>query len=93
MELENKKVWLIMSKCRNYVAKGTPRNRELISVDDKKDKKRFLTYSSKKMAESAFKTSGFSTYRIIDFPYDNSYKSDRSEYLEAVECELVLNVL
>ena len=93
MELENKKVWLIMTKCRKFIAKGTPRNRELISVDDKKDKKRFLTYSSKGMAESAFKTSGFSTWRAKDFPYDNSFGADRTEYLEAVECSLVLNVL
>lgn len=93
MELEKKEVWLIMSKCRKYVAKGTPRNRELISIDNKKDKKRFLTYSSKGMAESAFNTSGFSTWRIKDFPYDNSYKSDRSTYLEAVKCELLLNIL
>ena len=93
MELENKKVWLIMTKCRKFIAKGTTRNRELISVDDKKDKKRFLTYSSKGMAESAFKTSGFSTWRIEDFPYDDSFGADRTEYLEAVECSLVLNVL
>ena len=93
MEIENKKVWLIMTKCRKFVAKGTPRNRELISIGDKKDKKRYLTYSSKGMAESAFKTSGFSTYRIEDFPYDDSYNADRTEYLEAVECEIVINVL
>lgn len=88
MQIENKKVWLIMTKCRKYVAKGTPINRELIEVDNKKDKKRFLTYSSKKMAESAFKTSGFITYAIKDFPYKNLKKS---EYLEAVECEMSLN--
>ena len=93
MELQNQKVWLIMTKCRKFVAKGTPRNRELISVDDKKDKKRFLTYSSKGMAENAFKISGFSTWRTKDFPYDNSFRADRTEYLEAVECSLVLNVL
>lgn len=82
-----------MTKCRKFIAKGTPRNRELISIDDKKDKKRYLTYSSKGMAESAFKTSGFSTYRIEDFPYDDSYNADRTKYLEAVECEIVINVL
>ena len=81
-----------MTKCRKYVAKGTPRNRELILVSDKKDKKRYLTYSSKNMAESAFNTSGFSTYKTKDFPYDNSYKADRTEYLEAVECSLILNI-
>lgn len=92
MELENKTVWLIMTKCRKFIAKGTPRNRELISIDNTKDRKRFLTYSSKAMAESAFKTSGFSTWRTKDFPYDNSYGVDRTKYLEAVECTLVLNI-
>lgn len=93
MEIENKKVWLIMTKCRKFIAKGTPRNRCLIAVDNEKDKKRYLTYSSKRMAESAFKTSGFSTYRTIDFPYDSSVFGNRSEYLEAVEAEVVINVL
>ena len=81
-----------MTKCRKFVAKGTPRNRILIAVDDKKDKKRFLTYSSKGMAESAFKISGFYTYGLVDFPYDSWGRADRSEYLEAVECELILNL-
>lgn len=90
MQIENKKVWLIMTKCRKYVAKGTPRNRELIEVDNKKDKKRFLTYSSKKKAESAFKTSGFSTYGIKDFPYTNR---NQWEWLESVECEIILNLI
>jgi len=93
MEIENKTVWLIMTKCRKFVAKGTPRNRELVAVDDKKDKKRFLTYSSKKMAESAFKVSGFATYNLNDFPYDGSYRADRSEYLEAVKCEIIIKLV
>lgn len=93
MEIEKKSVWLIMTKCRKYVAKGTPRNRCLVSIDNKKDKKRFLTYSSHGMAESAFKTNGFSTYGIKDFPYNNGYMSDRSSYLEAVECEMTLSIL
>jgi hypothetical protein len=39
MILDNKIVWLIMSKDRKFVAKGTPRNRYMVSVDDKKCKK------------------------------------------------------
>jgi hypothetical protein len=93
MKIDSRKVWVIMSKCRKYIAKGTPRNRELIEVNNVKDKKRFLTYATKGKAESAFKTSGFSTWQIKDFPYDNSYNADRSEYLEAVECEMSLNTL
>lgn len=48
-----------MSKNRTLVAKGTPRNRELVRVDNLKDTKRYLTYSSKGKAESGFKISGF----------------------------------
>ena len=71
-------VWLIMSTDRKKVAKGTPRNRCLINVDDKKDKKRYLTYSSKRMAEAAFGNGlGF---------YNNQ------DNLEAVECEMVIKV-
>lgn len=92
MEIYNKKVWVIMTKCRKYIAKGTPRNRELIEVENKKDKKRFLTYTTKSKAESAFKISGFSTWGIKDFPYD-SYNTNRMEYLEAVECEMTLNII
>lgn len=93
MEIQNKTVWVIMSKCRKYIAKGTPRNRELVEVENKDDKKRFLTYASKAKAESAFKVSGFSTYRIKNFPYDSAYSKDRSEYLEAVECKITLNTI
>lgn len=59
MELFNNSQWVIMSKDRKVIAKGTPRNRELISVDAKKDKKRFLTYSSKGKAEAGFRDSFF----------------------------------
>lgn len=87
MEIETKKVWLIMSKCRKYVAKGTKGNRALIEVNNKKDKKRFLTYFSKGMAEAAFNYSVFSTYGLKDFPYRGL---NATEYLEAVECDLNL---
>ena len=85
MILETKIVWLIMSKDRQYVAKGTPRNRYMISVDNKKDKKRYLTYSSKGMAESGFKKSGFYGYPI-------PRGVDPTDYYEAVECEMILNL-
>jgi hypothetical protein len=86
MILDNKIVWLIMSKDRKFVAKGTPRNRYMVSVDDKKCKKRYITYSSKGMAEAGFKNSGF-------------YGSQRpkgvavEDYYEAVQCELTLNLM
>ncbi len=86
MEISNKTVWLIMSKDRLVVAKGTPRNRELIRVDDIKDKKRFLTYNSKGMAESGFRNSFFSQFRL-DLEKDYTV-----EDLEAVEVEMILKL-
>lgn len=89
MIVSKETVWVIMTKCRKYIAKGTPRNRYLVAVDDPKDKKRYLTYTSKGKAESAFKVSGFYTYNIDDFPYDKRTKKT-DEYLEAVECEMII---
>ena len=66
-----------MSKDRQYVAKGTPRNRRLVKTDDPKDKKRFLTYSSEGMARAGF-SSGLGFYGPNDLE------------LEAVECEMVI---
>jgi len=57
-KITESKIWLIMSKDRKIVAKGTPRNRRLVLVADK-DKKRFLTYTSRGMAEAGFKYNGF----------------------------------
>ena len=59
MIISEKVVWVIMSKDKRLIAKGTPRNRKLVKIDDEKDNKRYLTYSSKAKAESAFKISGF----------------------------------
>jgi hypothetical protein len=86
MILDKKIVWLIMSKDRQFVAKGTPRNRYMVSVDDKKCKKRYITYSSKGMAEAGFKCSGF---------YGSAIPRgvDPEDYYEAVECELTLNLI
>jgi hypothetical protein len=86
MILETKIVWLIMSKDRQYVAKGTPRNRYMISIDDKKDKKRYLTYSSKGMAESGFKNSGF-------YGCKKPRGGEPTDYYEAVECEMTLKLI
>ena len=85
MEIENKKVWIIMSKDRKVIAKGTPRNRELVFTDDLKDKKRLLTYSSKGMAESGFTKSFFYQYKI-----GTKYTSDD---LEAVQVEMSIKTI
>lgn len=89
-EIFNTKVWLIMSKDRKLVAKGTPRNRELIRVNDGKDKKRFLTYSSKGRAESAFRDNGFFGRWLID---GYEWGDPLDKYLEAVECEMSIVAL
>lgn len=87
MDITNKKVWLIMSKDRTLVAKGTPRNRELVRTDDVKDTKRYLTYSSKAKAEAGYKVSGFyGMHQLNDFSYGKSL----SDFLEAVECEMII---
>lgn len=80
-------VWLIMSKDRKFVAKGTVRNRCLVAVDSS-DKKRFLTYTSKAKAENGFKLSGFYGMEQLGFKYGD----DISDYLEAVEAKLTITL-
>ena len=46
--------WVIMTKDRKKIAKGTPRNRELIDIDNKNDKKRYLTYTSENTAKRGY---------------------------------------
>jgi hypothetical protein len=90
MIISEKSVWLIMSKDRQFVAKGTPRNRELVRTDDKKDGKRFLTYTSKGRAEAGFKTSGFYGQRQLP-----GYSGGRylDEWLEAVEVKMKIETV
>ena len=73
MIIEKTKVWLIMSKDRQFVDRG--------------DKKRYLSYSSKAKAESAFKVSGFYGQQHLN---EYEYGKPLSDFLEAVECELTL---
>lgn len=77
-----------MSKDRQFVAKGTPRKRHLIRIDDKKDKKRFLTYNSKGKAESAFKNCGF--YGQTQMLYCETFDHDLTRFLDAVPCSMVI---
>ena len=58
MILKFDKVFLILSDDGKLIAKGTPRNRYIWHIDED-NKKRLLTYRSKKVAESAFKNNGF----------------------------------
>lgn len=82
-------VWVIMSKDRKLIAKGIPRDRKLIRVDNKEDKSRYLTYSSKNKAESGFKSCGFYNMNLIE-GWERGKKL--SDFLEAVECELTFNL-
>ena len=86
--LFKEKVWLIMSKDRTVVAKGTPRNRTLVRVDDKENNQRFLTYSSRGRAIAGFgKHMGFYNMSVLK---GWSYESrDLNDFLEAVECEML----
>lgn len=72
-------VWVIMTKDGKKIAKGVPRNRHLIDVDDKTDKKRILTYGSKAKAEAGFTVSGF--YGGYDYCKDD---------YEVVEAEFII---
>lgn len=74
--------WVIMDKDRTVIAKGVPRNRWLISVDDKRDKKRVLYYTSEAKAIAGFTGSGF---------YNSWKPGTRESYeLEAVRVELTI---
>lgn len=87
--IQEEKIWLIISKDKKVIAKGTPRNRFLIHFTDKKSNLRYLTYTSKAKAEAAFK-SGFFYYR------DTSGEWAPCPYtrndLEAVEAKMTLEI-
>lgn len=85
---ENK--WIIMSKDRTLIAKGTPRNRALVHVNNDKDKKRILTYDSKGRAEAGFKVSGFYGQHLIE---GHERGSSLSEFLEAVEVVMTMTTI
>lgn len=78
--LVNRKVWIIISKDRKIIAKGVPRNRYLCRVDDDKDNKRILFYTSEAKATTAFKNNWF---------YDGDLVTT-SNHLEAVAVNMIL---
>lgn len=85
-------VWVIMDKNRNWIAKGVPRNRSLVRIDDQVNKERLLTYQSKGKATAGFKASGFYNQSAVAEEYGLAPSwSGGGQYLEAVEVELVLN--
>ena len=52
--------WMIVSKDRKFIAKGVPRNRWLVPVDEKTND-RILLYSSELRAKKAFMDDWFYT--------------------------------
>ncbi|HUV85170.1 MAG TPA: hypothetical protein VMV86_05625 [Methanosarcinales archaeon] len=78
--IKKQTVWVIMTKDRKRIAKGTPRNRHMVDLDDETDKKRYLTYSSPCKAYSAFVTNGF--YGVNN--------NQRQNLLEVVEVEITM---
>lgn len=95
-----------MDKKRKVIAKGIPRNRYLMMLDDPKDKKRILTYSSKAMAEAAFRDVWFymgrdvSEYLHEEYDFGGYYfdgkwvrgKAKQEDIMEAVEAQLTFEV-
>ena len=89
--MNKQRIWLIMSKDRRFVAKGTPRNRTIVRADDVKNKMRLLTYKSKGMAEAGFTKSGFYSQGLLGNWIDNEdTETFLRRNLEAVEFEMIL---
>jgi hypothetical protein len=78
-------VWVVMSKDRHYIAKGVPRDRWLIPVEKKNDKKRVLTYSSKGRAEASYRSDGY--FQVPFEGYDRS-KHNIADYIEPVKVKI-----
>jgi len=83
-------MWVIMSKDRTLIAKGTT-YRHLVSVSNKRDEKKILTYRSKATAENAFKKYDWFYDTELITNYDSS--KPLSEYLEAVEVSFKVEIL
>lgn len=86
---QEEKIWVIISKDRKVIAKGTPRNRFLIHFTDTKSNLRYLTYASKAKAEVAFKNSFF-YYRDASGKYAPCPYTRND--LEAVEAKMILEI-
>ena len=87
MNLIEENVWIIVSKDRKLIAKGVPRNRSLISLEDKSNKERILTYQSKKKAELAFNNHGFYGMNQLG-PVENYHQY--KDFLEAINVKITI---
>ena len=84
MELMNDKVWVIMSRDRKVIAKGTGKDKELVSVDDKSCRRKILTYTSERSAKQGM------NYGYLAMRTGDGWE-ERND-LEIVECSMTLNV-
>ena len=57
LSVENK--WVLMSKDRHWIVKGTVQGRHLVPMMDSRDKKRILTYNDSGTAMTAAKIGRF----------------------------------
>ena len=64
---------------RKFIAKGVPRSRYLVAIDDEKDKKRIMTYASKGRAEAGFRTSFFYGY----YHWESENKREENRVVDA----------
>lgn len=81
MKLEEEK-WILMDFHRRLIAKGVPRNRYICFVDDEKDKKRILTYSSegKARASSQGFYHGTGVREYVEKVYNLKWNTDPEMY-------------
>lgn len=77
------KKWIIMDKGRRVIAKGVPRNRQLIPLNDTEDQQRILDYTTKSRAVAGFTGCGFYNNHDPD-------NGDKSYELEAVPVEIII---
>jgi hypothetical protein len=88
--ISDKRMWVIMSKDRTLIAKGTT-FRHLVPVNNVRDQKRLLTYRSKSTAENAFTKFDWFYDKDLIPDYDNS--KPLSDYLEAVEVSFKVEIV
>ena len=85
MTLFDQTLWVIVTKDRKKIAKGVPRKRYLIPIDDDKDKKRILTYTSKNKAIAG--------YRGLGFYGGNRYEDEDFEALQVKMLMVVMDTV
>lgn len=86
--ISKKEVWVIMSRDRKVIAKGTPRNRYLVETADESDTKRLLTYSSEGRARAGFSGGCYFYTHRLPKEIQDQYRDSNS--LEAVKVEMII---